>query len=298
MRRFLLLSVLTVSLIAFGIGSAFAFSLAGGYLGPVKFKFSNYEKMYDPRDPQHPDYPDYYYNNGDGVEDNYGIFYVTGIYSADGFNTELWTPSASEELTGVFYGIDIQSMSVGAGGDLNVQSVGGWLDTYLDITPDFDASQGQSGYFDTNGIPHDEYTTATDGTLFLSTMFVPGIDSTNDATVDGDFDGGTIPSSGDAASYLSITGGAYDWMFDSDGYTPTWTDDSANSQTSIADFYEIHDFFENDGSITPIVGDWHLLSEDPLYGTAVPEPATMLLLGTGLIGLAGVGRKKKFFKKD
>jgi hypothetical protein len=32
-------------------------------------------------------------------------------------------------------------------------------------------------------------------------------------------------------------------------------------------------------------------------GSSVPEPATLILLGSGLLCLAGIGRKK-FFKKD
>ena len=41
------------------------------------------------------------------------------------------------------------------------------------------------------------------------------------------------------------------------------------------------------------VGSSH---QSSLYAT-VPEPATMLLLGSGLLGLAGLGRRKEFFKK-
>ena len=52
-------------------------------------------------------------------------------------------------------------------------------------------------------------------------------------------------------------------------------------------------FSSSSGAATTVVQ----IGDGP-EGSPVPEPTTLILLGAGLVGLAGVGRKKLFKKKD
>jgi hypothetical protein len=259
-------SVMTAPVYAFDIG---------GYRDVVEFKFSDFTAgtLYQQSSNG--------YGQADGTEDAWSIFKVSTIKTPSA--QTLWFDGKDgEELTGIFYGLDDDAWTVDANG-LNVQSIGGIIDVYLDNTPDFDPTGGPGARTGASTYP-----TVTDGELFLRLALVPGIkygdgDTTNDhITYDNDLDSTTSPFTGDGAFYLVVIGGSAASMFDSD----------AHQLVSDSGVISYADFFGQFDTTAPGRYGWLATSEDPISGRAVPEPTSMLLLGSGLFGLAGLRRKK------
>lgn len=282
-----------------------AFTL-GGYTGPIQIKFNNWDmgstygldplgnviKLAGPI-------------GGIGGEDSWGILKLTQIYAANSYGlsssaigSPLWNDSLSEEITGIFWGVTDFSVVPNPWPSVNIGGIGGFVELYLDNTPDFNPLLGSSGRGGAN-----IYATATDGVPFFSGMFVAGtfMGDGNPAN-----DGWTFANifnfannTGQGSFFVDIFSnpGDYSWLFNSNQMKVNmWNpgfDDLGNPVPN-RDFYA--QFVSNPYIQIGPTDDWLVTSFDPVRGGAVPVPTTLLLFGSGLIGLVGVARMR-FLKK-
>lgn len=256
----------------------------------------------------------------DGKEDNWGIARISQIFSGHGSaTTEAWSlGDTNEEVRVVFGGLDITSWNAstyvsdgsisgnfktGAANFLadGVTPVTPFLDVYLlDTTAtDFQTwndawgsgPTDRIGAYGYDGISEYDGISNRPATLLASFQFVSGIAGPNHLT-SGLVETTTNPPTGSGDRYLNVIPGSGPWA---DLILPYWPTLYGQRDAKLK-----FDFDSLPGSLIvepEEIAGWHLSSDDPIEGAAVPEPATMLLLGSGLIGLAGIGRKR-FFKKD
>jgi hypothetical protein len=103
-------------------------------------------------------------------------------------------------------------------------------------------------------------------------------------TLNADFNATTLPTAGTAQAYYNVVGGSLASKFDTDTLPTAF---------GTRDFFAQNTFCPNGATSCGLpVGDWQLLSNDPIRAFVVPEPTTLAVLGFGLLGLGFAVRRR------
>jgi hypothetical protein len=250
-------------------GSASAGTLPiGGYAGPLQLNFNNYEDFLTPSGAIDP--------NGPQVGDqNIGIFAVQSI-TVPGFGGKtLWAAQQGGiDLLGVFNGITVQTVTGSASAE-QTTNTGGVFQLYSVAIGDALGDLGIAGYAaETSGtcnigdLCYHGVTDTPSSQLVLTMTLTPGIDGTGVNTLDATVNATLNPPTGNAAFHGLISDNTQllSLVSGKDSFCPNNGLLSATCSGA-------------DGST------FSLASQDPITGTAVPEPASLVVMGSGLLFL-------------
>ena len=241
------------------------------------------------------------YANAGLQEDTWGILQVTTIMTdpLDGSTPQyIWQAGGSTELVGIVYGgVDTAAFrSISGGTDTTtIQTTGFHVDLYLQPSGNFATANGPSdrlAFDQYKGVGYSALGVPIVGSQLLMQMdSTPGfgmIDPTQPGEQLGSFTTTSpIPGGGAGTSnmFLDIMGGDWQPLFEvPQFYFPNTDLRFGTSQDG--------DLFATTNIVPDQSGVWSYTSDDPVRGNMVPEPATMVLVALGGLGVL-FGRKRK-----